>query len=160
MPRRKKPVYSWDTTVFIAWINEEDGAPLGDIALVADEIDKNEAFLVVSVLVIPEVLETKMNDRQRETFNDFLKRSNVQIIATTLPIAQKARSIRDKGLAEERKIKTPDATIMATAVIQRCDVLHSLDDRGNGPLKLSRSDIVDGLLITKPKPLSGQRGIA
>ena len=159
MPKSRKPVYSWDTSVFLAWMNEEKGAPLGDIALVVDEIDKNKAILVVSVLVVPEVLETKMTDDQKAKFNSFLQRSNVQLIATTLAIAQKARGIRDKGAAEGRKIKTPDATIIATAIVQRCDVLHSLDDRGSGPLKLNGSPIVDHLRITKPMPLSGQRGI-
>lgn len=159
MPKRKQTVYSWDTTVFLAWINDEKDAPLGDIALVADEIDKNEAILVVSVLVVPEVFETKMTDQQKVLFNDFLKRSNVQLIDTTLPIAHKARAIRERGQADGRKIKTPDATIMATAIVKGCDVLHSLDDRGNGPLRLNGSSIVDGLRITKPIPISGQRGI-
>jgi predicted nucleic acid-binding protein len=99
------------------------------------------------------------NDRKTK-FNNFLKRSNMHLIATTLPIAQKARQVRDRGLDEGRKIKTPDATIIATAIIQGCDCLHSLDDKGNGPLKLNGSKIVDGLRITKPIPFSGQDGIA
>lgn len=61
---------------------------------------------------------------------------------TTVPIAQKASRIRSRGEEEGRKIKTPDATIMATAILYEADVLHSLDPR---LLNLSGKSIVDGL---------------
>ena len=159
MSKDRRPLYGWDTSVFVAWLNEEQSAPLGDIALVANEIDKDDAVLVVSVTVVSEVLECKMTDEQRTRFNKFFQRSNVILADVTLPIAQKAREIRDRGNAEGRKIKTPDAQIIATAIVFRCHVLHSLDNRGNGALRLDGSTIVDGLKITPPRPLSGQRGI-
>lgn len=50
-------------------------------------------------------------------------------------------------------------TIIATAIIYQCDVLHSLDDRGSGPLRLNGSSIVDQLRIEKPIPFSRQKGL-
>ena len=60
--------------------------------------------------------------------------------------------IRDAGLREKRRIRTPDATILAVAILHKAHVLHSLDD---GMLSLNGSTIVDGLSITRPFPLSG-----
>lgn len=39
-----KPVYCWDASVFLAWINDEAAAPLADIAQVVEEIDKNASL--------------------------------------------------------------------------------------------------------------------
>jgi predicted nucleic acid-binding protein len=156
-----KPIYCWDTTVFLAWLNEEASAPLADIDLVAKEIDAGEAILVVPVTIASEVLDSKLNGDQRAKLTAFLKRSNVINADTTLAIAQKAGEIRSAGLAmkPQRKIKTPDATIIATAMLYKCDALHSLDDRGNGPLKLNGLPIVGGLKICKPVATGGQRGL-
>ncbi len=156
-----KPVYCWDASVFLAWINEEAGAPLAYIAQVVEEIDKDQAVLVVPVTIASEVLRAKMTTAQAAKFDAFLKRSNVVVAATTFAIAQKAGDIRDAGHAAKpvRKIKTPDATIIATAIVYQCDVLHSLDDRGSGPLKLNGSPIVDNLRIEKPIPFSRQKGL-
>lgn len=155
------PNYSWDTSVFIAWINEEKTAPLLAMELVSREIDAGKATLVVSALIIPEVLDTKMTGEQKEKFNLFLQRSNVVVADVTVPIATKARQIRDRGQSETptRKIKTPDATVLATAILFKCDALHSLDDRGSGHLKLNGKPLVEGLRIVKPICLHGQLGL-
>ncbi|MBI3465125.1 MAG: PIN domain-containing protein [Planctomycetes bacterium] len=154
----KRTNYAWDTSVLIAWLSDEATAPLGDIGLVVDEIDreKEPANLIISVTTFSEILESKHTSEQIEKLGRFLLRSNVISVDTTFPIAQKASQIRNAGLKEGRKIKTPDAMIIATAVLLRADVLLSLDDV---MLKLSESPIVDGLRITLPRPLSTQRGL-
>ncbi len=156
-----EPIYCWDTTVFLAWLNEEASAPLADIDLVAQEIDAGRAVLVVPVTITSEILDSKLSGEQRAKLSAFLKRSNVINADTTLVIARKAREIRDAGLAmkPKRSIKTPDATIVATAVIYRCDALHSLDDRGSGPLRLVGMPVLGGLKICKPVLATGQRGL-
>lgn len=125
-----EPIYCWDTTVFLAWINDEAGAPLADIDLVARQIDAGDAVLVVPVTITSEILDSKLSGEQRAKLSAFLKRRSVINADTTLVIARKAREIRDAGLAMKpiRKIKTPDATIIATAVVYKCDSLHTLDD--------------------------------
>jgi hypothetical protein len=37
-------IYCWDTSVFFAWLKEEQCHPLADIALVVDEITKDRAL--------------------------------------------------------------------------------------------------------------------
>src|SRR5260370_15142035 len=148
------PLYSWDSTVFIAWISEEPGAPLKDIESVVVEIDNKKANLVVSVLAYSEILEVKHTPEQMIKFREFLKRSNVVVADNTVAIAEKAGEIRSRGFAEKgkkkRKIKTPDATFLATTIIYKAAVLHSLDP---DLLHLNQSPMVEGLRITKPIPL-------
>jgi len=148
--------YSWDTSVFIAWIAEEQDKPLADIQVVVEEINFGKAVLIVPVTVYTEILRTKYTQEQLDKFDGFLKRSNVIRVDTTFPIAQKASRIRGMGEAENRKIKTPDAIIMATAILYKADVLHSFDP---DQLNLHESIIVDGLRITRPISLTGQRGL-
>lgn len=147
------PNYAWDTTVLISWLCEDQSAPLANIAMVVKEIDDKQANLILSVTTYSEVLESKYSAAQLDLLDRFMRRSNVIPIDTTTPIATKAAKIRDRGLQDGRKIKTPDATVIAAAILHKANVLHSLD---KGMLSLSGSSTVDGLAIVKPCLLSGQ----
>jgi predicted nucleic acid-binding protein len=146
--------YAWDSGVFIAWLCEEATAPLGDMDLVVREIDAGGANLILSVMTYSEILESKYSKEQLDQLDSFLRRSNVVKVDTTIPIAQKAARIRDAGLRDGRKIKTPDATVIATAILHKAHVLHTLD---KGVLNLNGTSIVDGLPITMPCLKSGER---
>jgi predicted nucleic acid-binding protein len=150
--------YCWDTSVFLAWLNKEASAPLSDIEAVLSEIYAKRSTLIVSVVTYTEVLSAKHTTKQRNAWEGFLKRSNVLRVDVTFPVAQKAEEIRSRALltgpkSRIRKIKTPDAQIIATAIIQKADVLHSLE-----PLhtNLSGHQIVDGLKISPPCLATGQ----
>jgi len=153
----KRVTYCWDSNVLIAWVAEEAGAPLDDMQLVMNEIDVGTAALLVPVTAYSEVLEAKNTPEQMTKFRRFLERSNVVVADTTKAIAEKAGEIRSKGLAgkPKRKIETPDATFMATAIIYRADAFHTLE-MSQLP-QLSKTDVVDKLLICAPGPLSGHR---
>ncbi|MGH7171669.1 MAG: type II toxin-antitoxin system VapC family toxin [Gemmataceae bacterium] len=146
--------YAWDSGVFIVWLCEENTAPLGDMDLVVREIDSDRANLILSVMTYSEILESKHDKKQLEQLDSFLRRSNVVKVDTTIPIAQKAARIRDSGLRDGRKIRTPDATVIATAILHKAHVLHTLD---KGILSLNGTSIVDGLPITMPCLKSGDR---
>ena len=103
MSKGKRPVYCWDTSVFLAWIKAERESPLDDIGAVADEIDGDRASLIVPVNLLTEYLEAKHTKKQRKQVELSLRRSNVQVVDTTLPIAQKASTIRSAALQEGRK---------------------------------------------------------
>jgi predicted nucleic acid-binding protein len=152
----KKASYAWDTSVLIAWLCQEAGAPLGDIDLVVDEIDREKSNLILSATTFSEILETKYNPDQLDQLNKFLQRSNVINVDMSFKIAKKASAIRAAALQDGRKITSPDAQIIAIAIEFGADVLHTLDDK---LLALSGSRIVDGLKITHPKPLSGQTAL-
>jgi predicted nucleic acid-binding protein len=148
-------VYAWDASVLLAWLGEEEGAPLGGIDSVVEEIDAGDrvATLIVSVVAHTEVLAAKHTEDQIKKFRAFLERSNVLVVDVDLRVSEKAEAIRSKALAEGRKIKTPDAQHLATAILYRADVFHTLDDK---LINLSGSAIVDGLTISKPISHTGQ----
>src|SRR5262249_47396806 len=106
----KKPIYCWDSTVLIAWIDEEVGAPLADIDLVATAIDRKEAALLLSVTAYMEILRVKHTPEQMDKFRSFASRSNVEVANVTIPIANLVEEIRSNGLSAnpKRSIKTPD----------------------------------------------------
>lgn len=149
------PIYCWDSCVFLAWFKQESDKPLGDIALVVNEIDARKATLLLSVTTYEEVLDEEGSDAVRK-FRDYLKRSTVETANVDMRVAEKVADIRNTAKAEGMNIKVPDAQIIATAIIYQADVLHSFDDK---VLRFDRSPIVDGLKIVKPIPLSGQRGL-
>jgi PIN domain len=149
----KKPTYCWDATVFVAWLIQESSAPLAEISAIVEEIDRANANLLVPVTAYSEVLDAKHSQEQMDQFRLFLKRSNVIVADTTQAIAKKSGQIRSRALAANpsRKIKTPDATFMATAIIFQADVFHTLEK--NQLPGLSGTAIVDGLKIDSPKSL-------
>ncbi|MFO0966087.1 MAG: PIN domain-containing protein [Gemmataceae bacterium] len=151
----KKRLYSWDSSVFIAWLIGEETAPLGGIDAVADEIDSGAANLITSVVAYSEVLSARHSEEQMARFRGFLKRSNVTIAENTLVIAEKVGQIRSLCLSQspKRKLKTPDATFIATAIIYKADVLHSTDP---DILRLNGNPAVEGLRIATPSSLTGQ----
>ncbi|MCX7428505.1 MAG: PIN domain-containing protein [Planctomycetia bacterium] len=154
MSRRIK--YCWDTSVFVAWLKEESSAPLADMNLVVGDIDSGKAVLVVSVTTATEMLETKHTPEQWERFQKCLNRSNVILADITLAIAELASRIRADAQTQGRRLQTPDAQIIATAITYRVDALHSLDPHMLG---LNGSPIVNGMRITQPLLLDGQQGL-
>ena len=158
MNKTNRPKYCWDTSVFLAWISAEKGSPLDDIALVVDEIDTNKADLIVSAIVYSEVLDAKHSKKTVDQFQRFLKRSNVLSVDLTIGIAKKASEIRSRALVskEKRRLRTPDASVIATAIVYGADVLHSLDPH---ILNLNGSAVVDGLKIHSPCLVSGQKAL-
>jgi predicted nucleic acid-binding protein len=153
MPKARS--YCWDTTVYVAWLGEEESAPLADIAAVIEEIEQKKAKLLVPVTAYMEVLEAAHSADEMAKFYQFLKRTNVVTIDVSLQIANKVQQIRSACLKcrPKRSIRTPDAEFVAAAILYKADVLHTLDDQ---LIKLSGSPMVDGLKIEKPKPFSGQ----
>jgi predicted nucleic acid-binding protein len=149
----KETNYSWDTGVFLAWLCDEVTSPLADISSVIEEIETKKANLIVSVIVYAEILTAKNGVDVVSKFRGFLRRSNVDLVDMTLAVAEKAEEIRSRAILDGRKIKLPDATIVATAILRHAHVLHALDD---GLLSLNEKPIVDGLKIIPPKPFSGQ----
>ncbi len=148
-----RAVYAWDATVLLAWLEEDPSKPLGGIESVVQEIDANTATLLVSVVAHTEVLQAKHTEEQMKNFHAFLKRSNVLVLDVDLRVSEKAQEIRSRGLATGRKIKTPDAQHLATAIIYHAQVFHTLDDK---LINLSRCPIVDNLPISKPISITGQ----
>jgi|SRR6185312_3475172 len=158
MSKKRNVVYCWDSTVLIAWMDEDKTAPLADIDLVASAIDRKEATLLLPVTAYSEILRAKHTQDQMDKFNAFVSRSNVIPADITLRISLIVEEIRSNGLTARpvRKIKTPDAQFMATALIYKADVFHTLEPTLQN---LDGLAIVKGLRISAPKPLDGQASV-
>jgi len=158
MAKTNKPIYCWDTGVLLAWLLQEKIYPLADIALVVDAIDKESANLLIPAPVFSEVFEMSLTRAQKDQFQGFIDRSNIFPADLTMPIARRASQIREAGHNEhpQRKLKTVDAQIIATALSYNADVLHAFD---SDLLKLNGHATVNGLKISKPIPLDGQKGL-
>jgi len=158
MAKKQKPIYCWDTTTLLAWLKNEDSAPLADIALVVQEIDSGDATLVIPTTVYTELLEAALSTEQQAVLDAFLKRSNVISADLTVAIARRAADIRHRGHCEtpKRKVRTPDSQMAATALALSAAALHTLD---SDLLRLNNHPTAECLRITKPIPLSGQHGL-
>lgn len=131
---------------------------MNDIAEVIMQISSKKANLIVPVTAYSEVLTAKHTEEQVEKFRKFLQRSNIVKADMTFTIAEKMEQIRSKGLREnpKRKIGVPNATYIATTIIYRADVLHSLDTHMTN---LNGNPIVEGLTITQPRDHFGQNSL-
>lgn len=118
-----------DTSVLISWIRGEPAA--ARIAGALNMIDRGEAQLVESVLVLAEVYkqstaasksERDQQDAKLATIRAKLESREVELLDVTAPVARRATEYR-----RQFSLKTPDAVLLATAVLNRCDWLLTLD---------------------------------
>lgn len=160
----KRKIIAWDTSIFLAWLNEEEDKDLDDIDLVIrEDLETEKVTLVVPMVVYAEVLVFTEGDLA-DAFQKNLTRSNVILASLTRPIADRAAEIRAESIRANqraRKNKTPklkiaDAFVVATALELNASVLHSYDPH---LLNLSCSSIIRGLLVEPPKPSSGHRAL-
>lgn len=136
----------WDSCVLIELIKGDNQARIHDIVPIAKSISKKQHGLIVSTLVYVEVLESKMSSTDIKKFESFMQnRKEVEIVAVDTQIARKARAIRDSGIKNSKKISTPDAVHLATAIISGAGSLHTFDDI---LLSLNRTKEAEGIDIT------------
>jgi len=126
-----KPRILMDASALIALIKGEPGAERLDGLL--GMIDRNEAVLVESVLVLGEVYkhsdaddegERRRHDYKLASIRRLLESRAVVLLDVTPPIVKKATEYR----LNKAPRKLPDAIHLATAVLNRCDWLVTFDD--------------------------------
>lgn len=155
--RNSKFIYYWDACIFIAWLQDEQ-RPSGEmegLAAVVNQISRNEAAMLTSVLTRAEVLDSSLSESTRKIFENIFKRSNIYQVDVTGKISEVAHEIRDFYKKLGRSVKTPDATHLATAIIHSADEFHTFDDKLLGlsgdvagyPLKVVRPQGVQGSLL-------------
>lgn len=158
------PTICWDTSVYIAWLNQQTDAPLADIDAILDDVHANRCVLMVPVTVYTEIVRAKHSAEQITAFDRFLDRSNVMTIEQSIGVARATERLRSRAVSmdldggkvkagQERSIKASDAAIIATAILYKADVIHSLEPKH---IILSGSPIVEGMRICKPVGPGGQ----
>ena len=137
---------SWDSSVLIAYLN---GEPAGRRCLeVVSAVEAGRVELTFSVVVLAEVLRPRHTPGELAVVDRLFSSPGVILADVTPEIARLASAMRAECFAErpKRRLKTPDALILAAAV-RRCDVFYTLDRK---LLKLKGRLFLRGLSVSKP----------
>lgn len=147
------PLYYWDTCLFLAWLKDES-RPTGEMDGVREIIERSkrrDCRLMTSVLTSIEVLQAKIPAGFDTHFTALLRRVNRVGLETK--IAGVAHDIRNSYAIRGKKLETPDAIHLATAIIYRADEFHTFD---HALIALSGDVAGHRLTICKPEAKNPQ----
>lgn len=128
----------WDTTCWLAWLNDERFWPINVVTGVQDvvyEVETQQAILFTSAITRGEIFWGKLNLDQKDMWAKLMRRSNVTEISADPRITDRVSQIREYHSARGHTVHTPDATHLATAVLYRADEFHTLDGLAAGGSK-------------------------
>ena len=167
MSGTRRCVY-WDTCVFLAWIkgeSREDPQDEAGILQCVDEAKTGGVLILTSDITRIEALDCCFeSEEQRQTFADFLKRPEVECRPVDNRVAALAHDIRDyyqMRVAENggRRLRTPDAIHLATAIHYDASEMHTFDDGKSDRKSLSLLGLtgnVAGHALSICKPRAAQ----
>jgi predicted nucleic acid-binding protein len=163
-----RPVYYWDTCLFLAWLKDEQ-RKAGEMDAVKDVLERfkrRELTLMTSAITIAEISVAKVSSGTYTLLDDVMQRSNFSRIAVDSKIAKLARDLRDHYLSKDPTAMTlsvPDAIHVASAIMYRANEMHTFDESNNnkqkwlGLIPLSGNVGGHGLTICKPpEPMQGR----
>jgi predicted nucleic acid-binding protein len=161
------PKYYWDTCLFLAWIKDEQrkSGEMDGVREVVARAKRRECKIITSALTLVECLESKLPVGMDRLFKDMLKRVNR--LSMDIKVAELAHDIRDyyMKLATEfagKKLTTPDAIHLATAILYRADEFHTFDDGKTDPKSIGLIQLsgnVGGHQLTICKPVARNPGL-
>jgi predicted nucleic acid-binding protein len=162
---KPRPVYYWDSNVFIAWLTGEQRAdPTENWGLqkAVGEFMADESNIVTSTITRVEVFDTDLSDANKALFNKFLLNGKIAVVAPDSRICRRAHDLRiaypKKGKRKQKNydpgLPTPDAIHIATAIHLGVSKLHTFDN--DHMLKKSGDTKVNGLIIAKPAAQQGE----
>jgi predicted nucleic acid-binding protein len=114
--------YYWDTCVFIAFLADERdgfGSAMDDIVQFLEDAQRGDCVIHCSTITMAEI--TRHNCKRETDFDAFLEQWGAGIVSTspdpnTMRIASELRSAIYLKTGGERKLHTPDAIHLATAL--------------------------------------------
>jgi predicted nucleic acid-binding protein len=161
MKTSRRKIY-WDTTCWLAWLNDErhiwSASVMIGIQDVVYEVETDRAVLFTSAVTRGEIYLGRLSTDKKAMWARLMRRSNVREISADPRVYDRASAIREYHDARKQKIKLPDATHLATAVLYRADEFQTLDglqqDGSKHRKLLSLSGDVGGynLKIVHPYP--------
>lgn len=130
-----KPIIYWDTSVFLAWIKNEDrpNREMDGVNNVATQIHKDHVILLTSTITTGEILDSTLNELARQRFTDLFKRKNFQRASADERVMELTSKIRDyyqqqKDVDQLPTLTTPDAIHLATAILYGASEFHTFDE--------------------------------
>jgi predicted nucleic acid-binding protein len=124
----------------------------------AREVTENKAILFTSALTNAEIFQGRLTKSQKVKLQALMQRTNVRQVAMDIRIADRASAIREFYNTRGNKIKTPDATHLATAILYRADEMQTMDglrkDGSIGKILALNGNVAGfALTIVNPYPL-------
>lgn len=131
MQTGKRKIY-WDSSVFLAWLQNEDWGPeiAEGIEEIVRDVHSNKIVLFTSIMTRTEVLESKMPMEAQKKFKDIFNRKNVSTIDVTPRVGDKSHFIRNYYIQRGVDISSPDSIHLATAIVYEADEFQTLDGAG------------------------------
>ncbi len=161
-----KNIIYWDTSVFLAWLKDEDNEPgvIEGIDATVRQIHNGQIILLTSIVTDTEVLRGRLSPDAQEKWEAVFKRRNVRMVVHDQRVGRKSNQIRECFDARGIIIETPDSIHLATAILYQADEMHTLDGKGKRKrsgdlLTLSGDPCVDGLKIYTPSSPSAQQSL-
>lgn len=150
----------WDTTCWLAWLNDERHWPAPVITGIQDvvyEVESSSAMLFTSAVTRGEIFFGKLDLDQKTMFAKLMRRTNVMEVSADPRIMDRASQIREYHAARGQRVHTPDATHLATAVLYKADEFQTMDGlRASGSkrglLKLNMDVGGYQLMVINPYP--------
>lgn len=152
--RSGKPVYYWDTCIFLAWIQDEkrESGEMEGLSEIVSMVDAEECLILTSVNTRIEVLNSSLTQDGQEKFNGLFQHPSFTFADVSLPISEVASQIRDfykRQTPQSMSVKVPDAIHLGTAIIYReVDQFHTFD--GDDLLRFNGNVAGHKLVICKP----------
>lgn len=147
MPDRRRVVL--DTTVWISFLQDEpDRAE--HVERLLERAERGEVQVLISAITITEVLkgpkatDAPLTPGQERKFTDFIDHPFITVVSVDPVVASRARDLRRAVPG----LKTPDAIVVATALVSHAKTLYSYDADDHHPLNGDAR--VDGLEIVVP----------
>lgn len=133
-------LYYWDTAPLIAWITDEkrtDASEMSGLAEVVEMIERGHAVLMTSVLWRAEVLDLHLTAMQRRRLDASFDGQSVielQIDSRIMDLSSQIRSFHGASKKKEtiKKISTPDAIHLASAIHYNASEFHTFDGKRTG----------------------------
>lgn len=134
--------------MFLAWLKAETGR-VELIDGIVSEVNAGRATIITSVLTNTEIFEGNLSPTLRARFRLLMGRRDVSQVIVDHNVSNLAREIREHYGKQKKKLSTPDATHLASAVIHKVDEFHTFDE--DDLLKLNWDFIGHQLKICKPE---------
>jgi predicted nucleic acid-binding protein len=129
------PLYYWDTCLFLAWLKDEPrkSGEMDGVREIIERAKRRDCRIMTSVITSVEVLQATIPAGIDTLFVGLMRR--ITRVAVDVKVAQLAHDIRNHyQKAGGRKLETPDALHLATAILYRSDEFHTFDENDLIPL--------------------------
>lgn len=149
-PAAERPVYYWESSIWIVYFNEGRQHP--DVYEYLDEIFtlimRDQVIIVTSVITRAELLESRLGPKNLRSYDDLFARKNIVDQPVTRAITMLASDYRSHFGSLTKAGKFADAIHLATAVDNKVDEMHTTD--ADDLLPCDGDQLLRGTRVVRP----------